>query len=64
METEPNGLSIYKYKEAMKKTYEIIRNEVMKHPFSIGSCPKDKEEYFWYNVNAAHFNFYDSCGTR
>ena len=57
METEPKGLSIYKYKEAMKKTYEIIRNEAMKHPFPIGSYPKDKEEYFQYNMNAALLAF-------
>lgn len=44
METEPNRLSIYKHREAMKKTYEIIRNEAMKHPFPIGSYPKDRKE--------------------
>lgn len=62
METEPSGLSIYKYKEAMKKTYEIIRNEVIKHPFPIGSYPKDKREYFRYNMNAAWLAFITLAG--
>lgn len=62
METEPNGLSIYKYKEAMKMAYEIIRNEAMKHPFPIGSYPKDKETYFHYNMNAAWLAFITLAG--
>lgn len=57
MKTEPNGLSIHTYKKAMKRTYEIIRNEAMKHPFPIGSYPKDREEYFRYNMNAAWLAF-------
>ena len=58
METEPNGLSIYKLQGSHeKKLMKLSENEAMKHPFSIGSYPKDKEEYFRYNMNAAHLTF-------
>lgn len=62
METEPSGLSIYKYKEAMKKTYEIIRNEVMYYSFPTGSYPIDKKEYFHCNMDSAWLAFITLAG--